>query len=421
METVDGDDVRVGFNPETKRVVEVDVTVNETMPQEMDVIVEVGGDNKIGDALVCPEVERGIVLVEEVLQGMETVDGDDVRVGLNPETKRVVEVDVTVNETMPQELDTVGGHDVGVGLNPETKRVVEVDVTVNETMPQEMDTVGGDDVGVGLRYEKEAPGVNFSFLQTTAEIHSFGDRVSICYGDKKNSFGKFERAKTKGRPRGAGVTCNRKRKQTKCRLLPKDKRLKTVGAMKEDICGVCGKEELDKDLCEGGSLMEWIDCDMQADEKKRGRRNVAVLKLTVKWTDKRTNKSDLEEIGSPKLVLKTINNRSRTLDDLEGEGAAIASTVDESMMTSTPGRSDTPSLVLQPIVSPLKEPRLKTTPILSAAAPSRPRLHRQPITLGWVMWLPFLACEDGLVFKPDLVQIRAFLTTFWKIGIAIHS
>ncbi|KAK3773147.1 hypothetical protein RRG08_013734 [Elysia crispata] len=32
--------------------------------------------------------------------------------------------------------------------------------------------------------------------------------------------------------------------------------------MKEDICGVCGKEELDKDLCEGGSLMEWIDCDV---------------------------------------------------------------------------------------------------------------------------------------------------------------
>ncbi|KAK3800785.1 hypothetical protein RRG08_003189 [Elysia crispata] len=129
-------------------------------------------------------------------------------------------------------------------------------------MLQEMETVGRDDVGVGLRHEMETSSANFSFLQTTAEIHSFGDRVSICYGDKKNSFGKFERAKTKGRQRGAGVTCNRKRKQTVCWPVLKSKRLKTVGAMKEDICGVCGKEELDKDLCEDGSLMEWIYCDV---------------------------------------------------------------------------------------------------------------------------------------------------------------
>ena len=47
-----------------------------------------------------------------------------------------------------------------------------------------------------------------------------------------------------------------------CRPVSKGKRLKTEGAMKEDICDVCGKEELDKDLCEGGSLMEWIDCDV---------------------------------------------------------------------------------------------------------------------------------------------------------------
>ena len=212
-----------GINFEAEVISQEGITVGEE-----DLIDEVGGDNKIGDALECPEMERGIVRVEEVLQEMETVGGDDVR----------------------------------VGLNQETKRVVEVDVTVNEAMPQERETVGGDDVGVGLRHEMEAPGVNFSFLQTTAEIHSFGDRVSICYGDKKNSFGKFERAKTKGRPRGAGVTCNRKRKQTVCRPMSKGKRLKTVGAMKEDICGVCGKEELDKDLCEGGSLMEWIDCDV---------------------------------------------------------------------------------------------------------------------------------------------------------------
>ena len=207
----------------------VDDVVEETEEEdginfEAEVISQEG--ITVGEEDLIDEV--GIVRVQEVLQEMETVDGDDVR----------------------------------VGLNQETKRVVEVDVTVNETMPQEMETVGGDDVGVGLRHEMEAPGVNFSFLQTTAEIHSFGDRVSICYGDKKNSFGKFERAKTKGRPRGAGVTCNRKRKQTVCRPVSKGKRLKTVGAMKEDICGVCGKEELDKDLCEGGSLMEWIDCDV---------------------------------------------------------------------------------------------------------------------------------------------------------------
>ena len=135
-----------GINFEAEVISQEGITVGEE-----DLIDDVGGDNKIGDALVCPEMERGIVRVEEVLEEMETFGGDDVR----------------------------------VGLNQETKRVVEVDVTVNETMPQEMETVGGDDVGVGLRHEMEAPGVNFSFIQTTAEIHSFGDRVSICYRDKK--------------------------------------------------------------------------------------------------------------------------------------------------------------------------------------------------------------------------------------------
>ena len=72
-------------------------------------------------------------------------------------------------------------------MSQETKRVVEVDVTVNETMLQDMKTVGGDDVGVGLRQEMETPDANFSLLQTTAEIHSFGDQVSICYGDEKKT------------------------------------------------------------------------------------------------------------------------------------------------------------------------------------------------------------------------------------------
>ena len=74
-------------------------------------------------------------------------------------------------EGVLQEMETVGGDDVGVGLSHEMKRVVEVDVTVNETMLQDMKTVGGDDVGVGLRQEMETPGANFSLLQRTAEIH----------------------------------------------------------------------------------------------------------------------------------------------------------------------------------------------------------------------------------------------------------
>ncbi|KAK3781280.1 hypothetical protein RRG08_055179 [Elysia crispata] len=103
-----------GINFEAEVISQEGITVGEE-----DLIDEVGGDNKIGDALECPEMERGIVRVEEVLQEMETVGGDDVRVGLNQETKRVVEVDVTVNETMPQEMETVGGDDVGVGLRHE--------------------------------------------------------------------------------------------------------------------------------------------------------------------------------------------------------------------------------------------------------------------------------------------------------------
>ncbi|KAK3773148.1 hypothetical protein RRG08_013735 [Elysia crispata] len=102
-----------GINFEAEVISQEGITVGEE-----DLIDEVGGD-KIGDALVRPEMERGIVRVEEMLQKMETVGGDDVRVGLSQETKRVVEVDVTVNEAMLQEMETVGGDDVGVGLRHE--------------------------------------------------------------------------------------------------------------------------------------------------------------------------------------------------------------------------------------------------------------------------------------------------------------
>ena len=49
-----------GINFEAEVISQEGITVGEE-----DLIDEVGGDNKIGDVLVCPEIERGIVRVEK--------------------------------------------------------------------------------------------------------------------------------------------------------------------------------------------------------------------------------------------------------------------------------------------------------------------------------------------------------------------
>ena len=186
-------------------------------------------EDDIGVELVCPEMERGVDGQEAVTAG-----GDDV-------ADNTVEMERSVQ--VQERLDFGAGvveDDIGAKLVcPEMERGVD---------RQEVVTAGGDDVAV--RRE---------IVTTIAEVHSYGDRLSISYGEKERCYGKFEKVKMKGRPRGAGVTCSRK-KRTVCRPIPKSKRMKTV-AVSKDICGVCGEEELAKDLCEGGAIMEWIDCD----------------------------------------------------------------------------------------------------------------------------------------------------------------
>ncbi|KAK3770581.1 hypothetical protein RRG08_029499 [Elysia crispata] len=91
------------------------------------------------------------------------------------------------------------------------------------------------------------------------------------------------------------------------------------------------------------------------------------------------------------------------------EAAAAAGAIERPIMTSTPSRSGKGTLTLRPQVSPLRDPRLKTTPIRCAAAPSRPRLFRQPAILGGVMGpkrLPFFLGEEERVFRAGLSEVK---------------
>ena len=174
------------------------------------------------------------VEVEDVLEYAD----DMVEMERSVQVQERVDFGAGVRGVSEEELEE---DDIGAKLVcPEMERGVD---------GQEAVTAGGDDVAV--RRE---------IVTTIAEVHSYGDRLSISYGEKERCYGKFEKVKTKGRPRGAGVTCSRK-KRTVCRPIPKSKRMKTGVAVSKDICGVCGEEELAKDLCEGGAIMEWIDCD----------------------------------------------------------------------------------------------------------------------------------------------------------------
>ena len=82
--------------------------------------------------------------------------------------------------------------------------------------------------------------------------------------------------------------------------------------------------------------------------------------LRVKWTDKRSNKSVLEEIGSPKQMLETIRKRK-----LKYVGHACRHTNSQLMLNTLQGKTQSARRKGRPTTSP------------RVLAQSYKRLHRE--------------------------------------------
>ena len=184
-------------------------------------------------------------MAECVAENISENDGENVILRVSGDECVWVNAEDDVNECMRENVDVPVGD-------------------VNECMRENVSDHERDNFG-----ECDAVSVGKNFDQhyhcqssTSSNIVSiFGDNFKFGEASSKDmSLFKFTKAKTKGRPKGHGVTFPKKRKAGQTKLsLTKSKACKKLKPI--EVCGKCGKEEIEKNLCEDGKYMEWVDCD----------------------------------------------------------------------------------------------------------------------------------------------------------------
>ena len=92
------------------------------------------------------------------------------------------------------------------------------------------------------------------------ELKAYGESFSVRTqnGERICTSAKFSRSKTKGRPKGEGMTFGQKRKRGSNKVASNC----TKKRKNDQLCALCLEEEIRKEFCKGGVYMDWIDCDI---------------------------------------------------------------------------------------------------------------------------------------------------------------
>lgn len=90
------------------------------------------------------------------------------------------------------------------------------------------------------------------------KVEAYGDTFLVYTQKSENcTSAKFAKSKTKGRPKGEGLTFGQKRKKTSNKPSNSKRQKKN-----DQLCAICLEEEIRKEFCRGGVFMEWVDCDI---------------------------------------------------------------------------------------------------------------------------------------------------------------